>query len=179
MIDGHIHYIEYMGADRLNQIVEEYHYDGIALQCIPDNAGREVLGDAFRYREQCPVPVYIFGGIRRELYRLPEDELRTALVWEARNLMTKGCTGIKMLEGKPNIRKYYPIPDFDQSVWEDYWAYLEQEQIPVYMHVCNSLGLWFFLLSEAVIQVTKDRHVFRFWICKVLLIHQWKTTVDY
>ena len=50
MIDGHIHYIEYMGADRLNQIVEEYHYDGIALQCIPDSAGREVLGDAFRYR---------------------------------------------------------------------------------------------------------------------------------
>ena len=44
MIDGHIHYIEYMGADRLNQIVEEYHYDGIALQCIPDSAGREVAG---------------------------------------------------------------------------------------------------------------------------------------
>lgn len=83
-----------------------------ALQCIPDSAGREVLGDAFRYREQCPVPVYIFGGIRRELYRLPEDELRTALVWEARNLMTKGCTGIKMLEGKPNIRKYYPNSGF-------------------------------------------------------------------
>ena len=103
MIDGHIHYIEYMGADRLNQIVEEYHYDGIALQCIPDSAGREVLGDAFRYREQCPMPVYIFGGIRRELYRLPEDELKTALVSEARNLMTKGCTGIKMLEGKPII----------------------------------------------------------------------------
>ena len=76
MIDGHIHYIECMGADRLNQIVEEYHYDGIALQCIPDSAGREVLGDAFRYREQCPVPVYIFGGIRREVYRLPEDELK-------------------------------------------------------------------------------------------------------
>ena len=57
MIDGHIHYIEYMGADRLNQIVEEYHYDGIALQCIPDSAGREVLGDAFSYSEQCPVPV--------------------------------------------------------------------------------------------------------------------------
>ena len=47
MIDGHIHYIEYMGADRLNQIVEEYHYDGIALQCIPDSAGREVLGMHF------------------------------------------------------------------------------------------------------------------------------------
>ena len=81
MIDGHIHYIEYMGADRLNQIVEEYHYDGIALQCIPDSAGRESLEDAFRYREQCFVPVYIFGGIRRELYRLPEDELKAALVW--------------------------------------------------------------------------------------------------
>ena len=52
MIDGHIHYIEYMGADRLNQIVEEYHYDGIALQCIPDSAGHEVLGDALEESEE-------------------------------------------------------------------------------------------------------------------------------
>ena len=47
-----------------------------------------------------------------------------------------------MLEGKPNIRKYYPIPDFDQSVWEDYWAYLEQEQISVYMHVNDPEEFW-------------------------------------
>ena len=142
MIDGHIHYIEYMGAERLNRIAEEYQYDGIALQCIPDSAGRETLDDAFRYREQCPVTVYIFGGIRRELYRLPEDKLKTALVQEVQELMAKGCTGIKMLEGKPNIRKYYPIPDFDQSEWEDYWAYLEQEQIPVYMHVNDPEEFW-------------------------------------
>ena len=125
MIDGHIHYIEYMGADRLNQIVKEYHYDGIALQCIPDSAGRESLEDAFRYRERCFVPVYIFGGIRRALYELSEQELKSALVQEVQSLMKKDCTGIKMLEGKPNVRKYYPIPDFDQPVWEDYWAYLE------------------------------------------------------
>ena len=142
MIDGHIHYIEYMGADRLNQIVEEYHYDGIALQCIPDSAGRESLEDAFHYREQCPVPVYIFGGIRRVLYELSEQEMKSALVQEVQSLMKKDCTGIKMLEGKPNVRKYYPIPDFDQPVWEDYWAYLEREQIPVYMHVNDPEEFW-------------------------------------
>ena len=142
MIDGHIHYIEYMGADRLNQIVEEYHYDGLALQCIPDSAGHETLEDAFRYQEQSSVPVYIFGGIRRALYELREKELRTALVQEVQQLMAKGCTGIKMLEGKPNIRKYFPIPDFDQPVWEDYWAYLEQKQIPVYMHMNDPEEFW-------------------------------------
>ena len=67
MIDGHIHYIEYMGADRLNQIVEEYHYDGIALQCIPDSAGREVLGDAFRYREQSGAGLYIWRNQKRSI----------------------------------------------------------------------------------------------------------------
>ena len=67
MIDGHIHYIEYMGADRLNQIVEEYHYDGIALQCIPDSAGREVLGDAFRYRAVSDAGLYIWRNQKRTI----------------------------------------------------------------------------------------------------------------
>ena len=43
----------------------------------------------------------------------------------------------------------------------------------------EELGLRFFLLSKTVIQVTENRHIFRFWICKVLLIHQWKTAVDH
>lgn len=142
MIDGHIHYIEYMGADLLDQVVEEYQYRAVALQCIPDSAGRETLEDAWAYRERCVVPVYVFGGIRRELYDLPEQELRDALVREVKDLMAKGCTGIKMLEGKPNVRKEFPVPDFDEPVWEAYWAYLEQEQIPVYMHVNDPEEFW-------------------------------------
>lgn len=142
MIDGHIHYIEYMGADRLNQVIREYGYEGIGLQCIPGANGTATEEEAFRFQKQCPVPVYIFGGIPRELYQLEKEELRSALRQAAADIWKRGCTGIKMLEGKPNIRKQYPVPDFDDEVWEDYWSYLEEEQIPVYMHVNDPEEFW-------------------------------------
>ena len=53
-----------------------------------------------------------------------------------------GCDGIKMLEGKPNVRKEYPIPDFDDEIWEEYWDVLEKRQIPVYMHVNDPEEFW-------------------------------------
>lgn len=142
MIDGHIHYIEYMGADRLNQVIEEFGYEGIALQCIPPFGGRAVEEDAFRFQKQCGIPVYVFGGLDRKVYGLEEEELGQALVKEAVGLMDMGCTGIKMLEGKPNIRKQHPIPDFDRAVWDAYWDYLEREQIPVCMHVNDPEEFW-------------------------------------
>ena len=142
MIDGHIHYIEYMGADRLNQVIEDYGYRAIALQCIPSAAGEAVEADAFRFQKQCRVPVYVFGGLDRGIYSFSENRLKEALVEKAEELPDMGCTGIKMLEGKPNIRKQVPIPDFDKEVWEDYWSYLEREQIPVYMHVNDPEEFW-------------------------------------
>ena len=64
--------------------------------------------DAFAFAAQAEVPVYVFGGLRRELYQLSEPELSDALVREAEGLMDRGCAGIKMLEGKPQIRKAHP-----------------------------------------------------------------------
>lgn len=142
MIDGHIHYIEYMGADRLNQVIEKYGYKGVALQCIPSLTGEPVEADAFRFQKQCRVPVYVFGGLDRRVYGLPEKELKEALTDEARRLMELGCAGIKMLEGKPNIRKQYRVPDFDGDVWENYWNFLERQQIPVCMHVNDPEEFW-------------------------------------
>lgn len=142
MIDGHIHYIEYMGADRLNQVIQEYGYEGVGLQCISGADGTDTEEEAFRFQKQCPVPVYIFGGIPRELYQLEKAELSGSLRQAAADMWNRGCTGIKMLEGKPNIRKQYPVPDFDDEVWEAYWSYLEEEQIPVYMHVNDPEEFW-------------------------------------
>lgn len=142
MIDGHIHYIEYMGTDRLNRIIEDYSYKAIALQCIPSAAGEAVEADAFRFQKQCKVPVYVFGGLDRKVYGLSGNRFRETLVEKAKELLDMGCTGIKMLEGKPNIRKQESVPDFDTEVWEDYWNYLEREQIPVYMHVNDPEEFW-------------------------------------
>lgn len=142
MIDGHIHYAECLKPERLNQVIEKYGFSGIALQCIPTGQGKPVEEDAFRFKEQSKVPVYIFGGISRDVYHLPKSELPEALLKEIERLMIIGCNGVKMLEGKPNTRKAWPIPDFDDEVWNDYWSLLEKEQIPVYMHVNDPADFW-------------------------------------
>lgn len=142
MIDGHIHYAESLGRVKLNQLIDEYNIDGIALQCIPKDGKWPVERDALRYKEQSKVPVYVFGGIARDIFELPKEHLMFMLAQEADRLMEMGCTGIKMLEGKPIVRKEWPIPDFDDMVWDTYFDKLEKEQIPVMFHVNDPEEFW-------------------------------------
>lgn len=142
MIDGHIHYASMLNPRKLNELIRRENLGGVALQCIPKADDLPVEEDAFAFAAQAKVPVYVFGGLRRELYRLSEPELSDALVREAERLMDRGCAGIKMLEGKPQIRKTHPIPDFDRPVWEPYWSLLEERQIPVYFHVNDPEEFW-------------------------------------
>lgn len=142
MIDAHIHYVKSLNPDKLKAMIEELGLTGIALQCIPGPDHLPVEEDAFSFRKMSSVPVYIFGGIRRSVYENPERELSEALVEEAKRLMRSGCEGLKMLEGKPQIRKAHPIPDFDLPVWEAFWTYVEEERIPVFFHVNDPEEFW-------------------------------------
>lgn len=181
IIDAHIHYAESLGANRLNQVIEELQVEAVALQCIPKGGVRPVEADAFAFARQSRVPVYIFGGLDRKIYHIlleyggkpssntintkaPDSgtidtktsngeiqkvdcynswiEMSNALVNEISRLMDMGCTGIKMLEGKPDVKKQCQIPAFDAPVWEEYWACLERERIPVYFHVNDPQEFW-------------------------------------
>ena len=142
MIDGHIHYAESLEAERLQYIIEAYGLSGVALQCIPKGGKIPVEEDAFSFKRQSSVPVYIFGGLDRRIFSLSPGQMAEALPGEIDRLMTMGCDGIKMLEGKPNVRKEYPVPDFDDEIWEEYWDVLEKRQIPVYMHVNDPEEFW-------------------------------------
>ena len=68
MIDAHIHYAASVGMERLNKIIHEAGLEAAALQCIPKGGILPVEEDAFAFKEQCAVPVYVFGGISRLAY---------------------------------------------------------------------------------------------------------------
>lgn len=142
MIDGHIHYADSLQSERLQYIIDTYKLTGVALQCIPKGGKNPVEQDAFSFKKQTNIPVYVFGGLDRRIYSLSKDEMSIRLTEEINRLMDMGCTGIKMLEGKPNVRKEFSIPDFDDDVWEKYWDTLEKLQIPVYMHVNDPEEFW-------------------------------------
>ena len=142
MFDCHIHYANSLKEEKLIQIINEYSLDGIALMCIPTGNGRPTEKDAFDFKAVSPVPVYIFGGISRKIWKLSGKNMLSALDAEITRLMDMGCTGIKLLEGKPNVRKEYSIPDFDSPVWDVFWRRAEDENIPVVFHVNDPEEFW-------------------------------------
>lgn len=144
MIDSHIHFSASAGTDRLNQLIAEMKLNKVALLCIPKGGVTPVESDAFAFQKQCPVPVYVFGGINRTIYQegISPDECSKLLCNELTRLLSLGCTGIKMLEGKPDVRKRFPIPDFDSLHFDAFFKRLEAERIPVNMHINDPEEFW-------------------------------------
>lgn len=144
MIDAHIHYSRSVGPQRLKKMIEEMNLEGIALLCIPKGGTIPVEEDAFAFRDSCSIPVYVFGGLDRSIYSpgLTPSAFSKRADRELSRLLALGCTGIKMLEGKPDVRKAFPVPDFDSEAFAPFFRRLEQEQIPVILHVNDPEEFW-------------------------------------
>jgi predicted TIM-barrel fold metal-dependent hydrolase len=52
-----------------------------------------------------------------------------------------GCDGIKMIEGKPTSRQRMDIP-VTGAYYADYWACVEEKQVPVVWHVNDPEEFW-------------------------------------
>jgi len=59
-----------------------------------------------------------------------------------KRMLQCGCDGIKMIEGKPDIRRTVPIPDFDLPPWEPFWEYAEKIGLPILWHVNDPEEFW-------------------------------------
>ena len=64
------------------------------------------------------------------------------LIEHVKKIMKCGCDGIKMLEGKPDERKRFPIPDFDSEEFDKLFSYLEKEKINIIWHVNDPEEFW-------------------------------------
>ena len=56
--------------------------------------------------------------------------------------LAKEIDGLKIIEGKPNMRRDLPVPDFDDSQWDPFFAWAEKEQVPILWHVNDPETFW-------------------------------------
>ncbi len=56
-------------------------------------------------------------------------------------LKAQGFDGLKLIEGKPQVRKLLPLP-LDGPEYAGLWAALESEQFPVVFHVADPDEFW-------------------------------------
>lgn len=144
--DSHIHYAVTLDDAAFDRILEQSGTEVCALQCIHQRGIYSTVPDTLRYKAGKPRgTVYVQGSLERTAYIAFEHDERgmgKSLVRQANALLKAGCDGIKLLEGKPDIRRAFPIPDFDAPAWEPFWELAESREIAVTMHVNDPEDFW-------------------------------------
>lgn len=142
IIDGHIHYAHYSYADSLMSILSDAGIDRLAVVCTPDQKRLSLVPDALHLKAQHPDKVYVFGGLDISSLFMTPEVAGEAFAQYLDVLAAMGADGVKMIEGKVLIRKQLPIPDFDDPIYEPYWAKMEERNIPLIFHVNDPEEFW-------------------------------------
>jgi len=142
IIDGHIHYAHYAYQDSLMSILAEAGIDKLAVVCTPDEARLSMVPDALLLKRAYPGDVYVFGGLDISPLFIAPDVAGEAFAHYVDVLMKMGADGIKMIEGKAEMRKRLPIPDFDSDIYAPYWEKMAHTQTPLIFHVNDPEEFW-------------------------------------
>ena len=142
VFDAHVHYsldldpaafvalLDKTGTEKANLAVIAH---GDRVNCTPEALALKAL-----YPERFTV----FGQLDPCLYYRGGADMGKKQAAFAASLLAAGCDGIKLLEGKPQLRRALPIPDFDADCWDAFWTWCEDEQVRVLWHVNDPENFW-------------------------------------
>ncbi len=141
IIDSHVHYAWPIMADNLSGVLEKAGIDAVCLAALPGQARLDPTLDILVYKHRHPETVFALGCLDCTAYEARTD-VGAYFVKHVKRILNMGCDGIKLLEGKPTMRRAFSIPDFDQDVWEAFWAFCEETQVPLLWHVNDPETFW-------------------------------------
>lgn len=142
VLDCHIHYALPTPAQSLIDVMDATGIDVANLVIVPNRQRVSSVPDALMAKAQFPQRFYVFASLDVSAYFRAAKQLGKAMKKYAAQMLRCGCDGIKIIEGKPNMRKELPVPDFDDPVWDPFFAWAEAEQVPILWHVNDPETFW-------------------------------------
>jgi hypothetical protein len=142
IIDGHIHYGQPEFLPGLIQVLDQLEVDRFNVVCTPHQARLSLVPDALHLKDHYPERVYVSGGLDISILFVAPDQAGTVFASYIDTLLSLGCDGIKMIEGKPDIRRMLPLPSFDSEAYAPYWARMEEQGVPLIFHVNDPAEFW-------------------------------------
>lgn len=108
MIDSHVHISNFESFDFLDSYLKDYGLDKINVVSLACDDTHKIIQNilcAF-FKLKHPKNVYVYGSLMYPYYPL-DDKIPDSynFVDQVKTLMDIGFDGIKMLEGKPTLRK--------------------------------------------------------------------------
>lgn len=140
--DAHIHYSPQTGPEFLTEFLNETETDGAVIQAVSHSRCISLVPGALVMKHMNPGRFYVYGSPDLTGYYLDQDNFGEHMAQYTGFIMNCGCDGIKMLEGKPQMRKAHPIPDFDDNCWEPFWSFAEENSVPILWHVNDPETNW-------------------------------------
>lgn len=141
IIDSHLHFsLPSLVEDVLEALdLTNCQYGNLVVQ-INTYQSSETL-DCLFAKAKSNHRLYTYGSLDPTEY-IKRTNMGENLIEHVKKIMKCGCDGIKMLEGKPDERKRFPIPDFDSEEFDKLFSYLEKEKINIILHVNDPEEFW-------------------------------------
>ena len=141
IIDGHIHFSHPVLAGSLQRLVQEMRFARINLVATPDQTLGNHNPALIHYKMHHPHSTTICGAMDYLSALADPQKAPQALADQVKALHLAGFDGIKILEGKPMVRKLLGIP-LDSPFYEGMWAAIEDLGMPVVWHVADPEEFW-------------------------------------
>ncbi len=139
IVDSHVHFVHPERMDEILALMDAVPCARFNLVCVPNRDGSTHNPAALYFKERHPDRAYISGALD---YRAAlADPGAESLARQVRELKARGFDGLKLIEGKPEVRKLLPYP-LDGPLYAAMWAALEREQLPVVFHVADPDIFW-------------------------------------
>lgn len=138
--DIHIHVFNKADAEGVLQMADELSYEQFnilsAASLSQRFAANNLLTAWLKLKE--PQRCHGFSGFIYPEHGAPTAE---SLLRQAHEFHELGFDGIKMLDGKPGIRRRIGVP-LDDPLYDPMFSYLEEQDWPVLYHVNDPIEFW-------------------------------------
>ena len=141
IIDSHVHFVHPERMDELVALMDAAHHARANLVCIPNPDATTHNPAALYFKEHYPDRVYLSGALEYAPALADRAHASQILAGQVAGLKAQGFDGLKLIEGKPQVRKLLPLP-LDGPEYAGLWAALESEQFPVVFHVADPDEFW-------------------------------------
>jgi len=141
-LDCHVHYGDPGYKDGLIRILDALGVKKFNIVCTPHPTRLSLVPDALHLKAHYPERVFVFGGLDISAFFTAGEKAGHVFADYVDTLLAMGCDGIKMIEGKPDMRKMMNVPPFDGSVYAAYWEKMESSQTPLIFHVNDPAEFW-------------------------------------
>ena len=84
---------------------------------------------------------YAFAGLEHPTDHTDEKAMAEQFLSQAKEYLSAGFDGIKMLDGYPSLVKSWNLP-VDSPVYDPFYAFMEKNGYPILMHIANPKECW-------------------------------------